>query len=97
MTMYEQARKDVTEGKTKTPVVSTGKGNLDYFWFQFASHHFWMKTFAAGMISRQINLKTLKGYYGLKSRSAKDCLVEFETIMNDYKAEMEAKKEVANG
>ena len=27
----------------------------------------------------------IKKYYGLKGRSAKDCLGQFEKIMNDYK------------
>lgn len=27
-------------------------------------------------------------YYGLKGRSAKDCLVEFEKIKDDYEAKM---------
>jgi hypothetical protein len=34
-------------------------------------------------------------YYGLKGRSAKDCLPQFEKIMNDYKAELDAKQQAA--
>lgn len=92
MTQYEIARKEVAEGKLKVPTVSTAGGNVDYFWFQFASHHYWMKIFAMGMKTRQISLKQLKDYYGLKSRSAGDCLKEFEKLMADYKAELEAKR-----
>lgn len=95
MTPFEQARKAVAEGTLSTPSVSSVKGTIDYFWFQLVSHHFYMKIFAAGMTARGANLKTYKGYYGLKGRSAKDCLPQFEKIMNDYKAELDAKQQAA--
>jgi hypothetical protein len=41
---------------------------------------------AAGMLCRGVKLKDLKYYYGLKGKTAKDCLVQFETIINNYKA-----------
>lgn len=93
MTPYEQARKAVNEGTLNTPSVSTVNGGVDYFWFQFVSHHFYMKIFAAGMTARQAKLKDYKQYYGLKGRSAKDCLGQFEKIMDDYKAELDAKRQ----
>ena len=88
MTQFEQAVEAVRNGSLQAPKVSTGKGDVDYFWFQLCSHHFYMKIFAAGMTARNAKLKDYKAYYGLKSRSAKDCLVEFEKIKDDYEAKM---------
>ncbi len=85
MTQFEQAMKEVEEGKLVPPHVSTGTGTVDYFWFQLCNHHFYMKLFAKGMKARGINLKSLKEYYGLRGRSANDCLVQFERIIDDYR------------
>jgi hypothetical protein len=88
MTQFEQAVQQAKEGKLQPPTVSNGGKQIDYFWYQLCSHHFYMKIFAAGMTARNAKLKDYKVYYGLKGRSAKDCLVEFEKIMNDYKEKM---------
>ena len=88
MTQFEQAIEAVKNGTLQAPSVSNGSKQVDYFWYQLCSHHFYMKIFAAGMTSRAAKLKDYKAYYGLKGRSAKDCLVEFEKIMNDYKEKM---------
>jgi len=88
MTQFEQALEAVKNGTLQAPSVNAGGKQVDYFWFQFCSHHFYMKLFAKGMTARNAKLKDYKAYYGLKGRSAADCLVEFEKIMNDYKAKM---------
>ena len=59
--------------------------NINYFGYQLATHHFNMKLMAKGMTFRGIKFTDIKKYYGLKGRSAKDCLEQFEKIMNDYK------------
>lgn len=38
-----------------------------------------------GIKSRGVNLTSLNRYYGLKGRTAKDCLPRFLEIMEDYK------------
>lgn len=85
MTKFQQAIENVKNGTLTPPSVFNGKQAVDYFWYQLCSNHFYMKIFAKGMTSRAVKLKDYKAYYGLKGRSAKDCLVEFEKIMNDYK------------
>ena len=40
------------------------------------------------VVCRGIKFSDIKRYYGLKGRSAKDCLPQFEKIMADYKAEL---------
>lgn len=88
MTQFEAHLEAVKSGEMKPPKVFNGNKEVDYFWYQFCSHHFYMKIFAGGMKFRNVTLKGFKEYYGLKGRSAKDCLVEFEKIMNDYKEKM---------
>ena len=93
MTQFEQAQADVKSGKIKAPSVSAGKGNVDYFGYQLSVHHFNMKLMAKGMTFRQIKFSDIKKYYGLKGRSAKDCLEQFETIKDNYTAELEKQKQ----
>lgn len=89
MTQFEQAQEAVKAGKLNTPNVSmgteTGVKQIDYFGFQLATHHFNMKLMAKGMAFRGITFTQIKKYYGLKGRSAADCLEQFEAIMNKYK------------
>jgi hypothetical protein len=85
MTRFEQAQQQVREGKLKAPSVSMGSKEIDYFSFQLATHHFNLKIMARGMTFRNIKFTDIKKYYGLKGRSAKECLEQFEKIMNDYK------------
>jgi hypothetical protein len=43
-----------------------------------------MKLMAKGMTFKGIKFSDIKRYYGLKGRSAKDCLPQFEEVMNKY-------------
>jgi len=85
LTPFETAILQAVEGTLQTPTVSTGDGQVDYFGYQLAVHKYNLRIMAAGMLCRGVKLKDLKHYYGLKGRTAKDCLVQFETIVNNYK------------
>ena len=87
MTQFEQALQQAKAGQLQTPTVSTTQGNVDYFGYQLAVHHFNLKIMSRGMTCRGIKLKDLKAYYGLKGRTAGDCLAQFEMLMAGYKAE----------
>jgi hypothetical protein len=63
-----------------TPTVSMGDKPIGYFGYQLSVHHFNLKLMAKGMKFRGI-----KNYYGLKGRTAADCLPQFEKILADYK------------
>ena len=76
----------VAAGTLQTPTVSIGDGQVDYFGYQLAVHKYNLRIMAAGMLCRGVKLKDLKHYYGLKGKTAKDCLIQFETIVNNYKA-----------
>ena len=85
MTQFEQALQAAEMGTLSTPTVSTSKGNIDYFGYQLTVHHFNLKIMSKGMLCRGVKLKDLKAYYGLKGRSAGDCLAQFEMLVEGYK------------
>jgi hypothetical protein len=85
MTQFEQAQAQVKEGSLKVPSVSMGSSNIDYFGYQLATHRFNLKVMSSGMKFKGITFTQIKKYYGLKGKSAKDCLPQFEQIINDYK------------
>ena len=81
MTPFQQAVLDTQAGILKTPTVSTSKGDISYFNYQLAVHKFNLSLMAKGIMSRGIKLKDLKWYYGLKGRTASDCLPQFLQLM----------------
>jgi hypothetical protein len=85
MTPFEQAVESVKKGELKAPSVMYGNGTLDYFQYQLSIHYMNLKGMAIGLQFRGIKFTQLKKYYGLKGRSAKDCLPELEKIKNEYK------------
>lgn len=88
MTQFEQAQEQASNGELNTPNVSFGGTNIDYFGYQLSTHHFNLKLMAMGMKFRGIKFTDLKKYYGLKGRTAKECLPQFEEIIGDYKAKL---------
>lgn len=85
MTLFEQAIQQAKAGELRTPTVSTSNGNVDYFWYQLSVHHYNLKLMSKGIMSRGVKLKDLKAYYGLKGRTANDCLSQYVEIIERYK------------
>jgi hypothetical protein len=85
MTKFEQAIASAKAGTLKTPSVSYGGNDVDYFWYQLSVHKSILNLMAIGMKVRGIKLKDIKDYYGLRGNSAKDVLVQFEALMGGYK------------
>ena len=89
MTPFQQAVQQVAENKLKTPTVTLeGQGQVDYFGYQLAVHKFNLSLMAKGISSRGVKLGDLKKYYGLKGRTAADCLSQFIQIMETYRASL---------
>ena len=88
MTPFETAQQQVKDKQLQTPSVSVGAKPIDYFGYQLATHHFNLKLMAKGMTFRGIKFTDIKNYYGLKGKSAKDCLPQFEKVMADYKEKL---------
>jgi hypothetical protein len=88
MTQFEQALAAAKAGQLPTPSVSYRGGEVNYFGFQLAVHKHNLRILAAGMTMKGVKLKALKEYYGLKGKTAKECLPQFEAIFTAYKAEL---------
>jgi hypothetical protein len=87
MTPFQIALEKAQAGELQTPTVSTSTGNINYFGYQLAVHKYNLSLMSKGIMSRDIKLKDLKWYYGLKGRTAADCLPQFIKLMEDYKTE----------
>ena len=84
MTPFEQAVAQAQTGELQTPTVSTSEGNIPYFKYQLAVHKYNLSLMSKGIMSRGVKLKDLKWYYGLKGKTASDCLPQFIELMNRY-------------
>lgn len=92
MSPFEKNVQKADVDALQLPSVSVGNKKISFFLYQLATHHFNLKIMASGMKFRNINFTDIKRYYGLKGRSAKDCLGQFEKIMADFKAKYEKEK-----
>jgi len=85
MTPFETVLAEVELGKLKTPEVTYDRKNIDYFGYQLATSLFNLSLLSKGMTRRGLRLKDLKDYYGLKGRTAIDCLPQLQAINDNYK------------
>lgn len=85
MTPFQQAVLQVEAEQLQAPEVSYAGKKVDYFNYQLAVHHFNLKIMSKGMQCRGVKLRDLKHYYGLKGRTAADCLPQLEAIITAYK------------
>ena len=88
-TPFEQAQAQVNAGQLQTPSVSSGGKKINYFGYQLAVHKFNLSIMSKGITCRGIKLKDLKNYYGLKGKTASDCLPQFLEIMDNYTKNLE--------
>ena len=87
MTPFEKAVQAVKDGKITPPSVTVGTNPAPYFRYQLAVHSFNLKIMAGGMKFRSITLSEIKKYYGLKGRSAKDVLRQYEELKEKFLTE----------
>jgi hypothetical protein len=93
-TPFEIAQQQAAEGKLQTPKVSASGKNIDYFGYQISVHKFNLGIMASGMLCRGVKLKDLKQYYGLTGKSAKDCLTQFNVIVEAYKEKLQIERQI---
>lgn len=89
MTQFEMAVAQAEMGTLELPSVQYGSNPIDYFWYQLRVHHFNLKLMAKGLKFRGVKLSDMKAYYGLKGRSAADCLPQFEQIIAKFDVQSE--------
>ena len=85
MTKFETVIQQAESGQLQLPTAHYGKNPIDYIWYQLSVHHHNLKLMAKGLKFRGIKLSELKEYYGLKGRSASDCLTQFEQVIAKFK------------
>lgn len=90
MTPFEQALQQAQAGELQTPTVSTANGNVSYFGYQLAVHKMNLSLMSKGMTCRGITFTQIKKYYGLKGRTAKDCLPQLVNMLDEYKHSLDA-------
>jgi hydrogenase maturation factor HypE len=88
MTQFQQAQQAAKEGKLQVPTVSTSTGTINYFGYQISVHLYNLKMMSLGMKFREITFTQIKKYYGLKGKSAKECVVELQALVEEYKANL---------
>lgn len=84
MTKFEQAVQAVENGSLQTPSVVYGHKAVDYFGYQLAVHLYNLRILATGMTMRGVKFTHIKKYYGLKGKSAKECVPEFQELMHNF-------------
>jgi len=87
-TPFEQAVEQARLGQLQTPKVLMGSKSMDYFGYQLSVHKFNLGIMASGMTCRGIKFTDIKKYYGLKGRSAKECMPHMVAIMEMYKSSL---------
>lgn len=91
MTPFEKLVEQYDSGEIQVPSVSMSSGQVPYFIYQLGVHKFNLSLMSVGMKCRGIKFTDIKKHYGLKGRSAKDCMdqmLEIQTnFINKYKNE----------
>jgi hypothetical protein len=86
LTPFQKAVLGVPSGTYTPPSVNYEGKNINYFAYQISVHHYYLKLMAVGIANKQVKLKDLKNYYGIKGKTAKDVLADFEiNIYNHIK------------
>jgi len=85
MTTFETVLAQAEAGEISTPSVFQGDYYIDYFGYQLATSLFNLSLLSKGMTRKGLRLKDLKEYYGLKGRTAIDCLPQLQAINDNYK------------
>ena len=85
MTQFQQSMLATENGTMQVPTVSTSTGTIPFAGYQLATHVYSLKIMALGMKMRGVTFTQIKKYYGLKGKTAKECIPQLEEIMNFYK------------
>lgn len=83
-TPFEKTLEDINLGKLKPPFVLSENASIPYIKYQLAVHKMQLNLFAKGLKHSQVKLKDLKQYYGLKGKTAAQCLNEFMEIYKQH-------------
>ena len=85
MTQFQQTMLATENGTMQVPTVHTEGGTIPFAGYQLAAHVYALKIMALGMKMRGVTFTQIKKYYGLKGKSAKECIPQVEQIQNTYR------------
>jgi hypothetical protein len=68
----------------QVPTVSTSEGSIPFAGYQLAVHVYALRIMALGMKMRGVTFTQIKKYYGLRGKSAKECVPELQKIQKIY-------------
>ena len=85
MTQFQQSMLATEEGSKQVPTVIYEGREIPYAGYQLAVHIYALKIMALGMKMRGVTFSQIKKFYGLKGKSAKDCIPQLEQIQNTYR------------
>ena len=84
---FNQLKSQVEAGTAKVPTVSVNGGEISFLAYQLSVHVYALGMMSLGMKYPGVTFKEIKEYYGLKGRSAKDCIDQLKTIRDNFRAE----------
>ena len=85
MTQFQQSMLATENGSQQVPTVIYEGKEIPFAGYQLATHVYALRIMAIGMKMRGITFTQIKKYYGLKGRSAKECLPELQSIQEMYR------------
>ena len=85
MTQFQQSMLATESGTQQVPTVMFEGKEIPYAGYQLAVHIYALKIMAIGMKMRGITFTQIKKYYGLKGRTAKECLPQLQQMQEMYR------------
>jgi hypothetical protein len=85
MTQFQQTLLATENGTMQVPTVHTEGGTIPFAGYQLATHAYALKIMAAGMKMRGVTFSQIKKFYGLRGKSAKDCLPQLQQMQEMYR------------
>jgi hypothetical protein len=85
MTPFQQSLLATENGTMQVPTVSTSTGTIPFAGYQLATHIYALKIMALGMKMRGVTFTQIKKYYGLKGKSAKECISQLEQVQQAWR------------
>jgi hypothetical protein len=83
---FDQVQEKAKAGEIRLPKVIFEGKDISFIKYQLAVHKFNLGIMAAGMSCRGITFTQIKKYYGLKGKTAKECLPQLAEIVEHYKS-----------
>ena len=85
MTQFQQSMLAAEQGQQQVPTVVFEGQTIPFHGYQLATHIYALKIMALGMKMRGVTFTQIKKYYGLKGRTAKECLPQLQQMQEMYR------------